>query len=255
MFSNETIKAIWLEYKIFVLVTAVVLSLRIILLLLYKKRRSTKGRDSFVIGINNATFISMGVIFFFLTLHLFGITIREFFTSITIFAAALAIVFKDYILNGLNGMLIMFGDNYQIGDYVQIGQYKGRIDNITLLNTQILTDEEDLVLVPNTNIVNSEVINYSKNPRHHTSIDFELQSAQVINVSELETRLHQVLAPFEPALREGSIKLRVVEFKKDIVHYRFRFGLLNYDATLESSLKQKIWSEILLLINSGKPSA
>jgi len=67
-----------------------------------------------------------GMWLFFVILHILDITVKEFFYSITIIAAALAIVFKDYILNGLNGMILMFGDNYRIGDFVEVNGIKGQ---------------------------------------------------------------------------------------------------------------------------------
>lgn len=240
------------EYRAYIIIFSIVLILRWIFVIIYRKRKQSRERDNFIIGINNLTFLLLTIVTFFLTLQFFGITIREFFTSITIFAAALAIVFKDYILNGLNGMLLMFGDNMQIGDYVQIGSHKGRIDNITLLNVHLLNDEEDLVIIPNNTFVNTDITNFSKNPKHHSSIDFEVQSSQLINVSELEKKLNDILTPFQSEIREGSIKLRVIEFKKDIVHYRFRFGLINYDSKRESVIKQSAWSEIIRLINQSK---
>lgn len=240
------------EYKAYLIILLIVFSLRWLVVNVYRRRKHSKERDNFIIGINNLTFLLLIVVGFFLILQFFGVTIREFFTSITIFAAALAIVFKDYILNGLNGMLLMFGDNMQIGDYVQIGIHKGRIDNITLLNVHLLNDEEDLVIIPNNTFVNTDIINFSKNPKHHSSIDFEVQSSQLINVADLEKKLNEILLPFQSEIREGSIKLRVIEFKKDIVHYRFRFGLINYDSKRESVIKQSAWSEIIRLINQSR---
>lgn len=243
---------LWKQNRAGILIFLVILILRYVLVFLYRKRKGVKAKDNFVLGINNVTYISSIIIFFFVVLHLTGITIAEFFSSITIFAAALAIVFKDYIANGLNGMILMFGENLHLGDYIQVGTYKGRIDNFTLLNVHLLNDDDDLVIIPNSVVVNAEVINFSKNPKHHSSIDFEVQSAQSIDASSLEKQLQNLLEPEMHLIKDGSAKLRVVEFKKDLVHYRFRFGLKIYDPTVETRLKQLIWREVLNLLNGQK---
>jgi hypothetical protein len=54
-------------------------------------------------------------------------------------------------------------------------------------------------------------------------------------------------------IREGTQRLRIVEFKNDLVHYRFRFGLLQYDSKDETRIKQLLWKEILRIINVQKP--
>lgn len=240
------------EYRVFLILLAVILTGRYLSILLYKRRKHVKGKDNYVLGMNNLTFVLLSIWLFFLVLHLFGITIQEFFTSITIIAAALAIVFKDYFLNGLNGMILMFGDTLQIGDHVKVGDHKGKIDNITLMNVHLLSDDDDLIIIPNNTFMISQIINYSKNPRHHSSIDFEVQSAQSVNALELENMLSNALESEMDLIRDGSVKLRVIEFKNDLVHYRFRFGLLHYDPKDEARIKQLLWREVLKVINVQK---
>ena len=239
-------------YKVLAVLLIVILVGRFTGVWLYRRRKKLKNTDDFVLGLNNLTFVLLSIWFFFLFLHVFGITIKEFFTSITIIAAALAIVFKDYILNGLNGMILMFGDNIQIGDYLRIGEFKGRIENITLMSVHLLSDDDDMIIIPNNVFVNSQIINYSRNPRHHSSIDFEIQSAQSINAVSLENMLQKVLEREAALIRLDSAKLKVVEFKKDLVHYRFKFALSTYDPKVESRIKQALWREILMVINMQK---
>jgi small-conductance mechanosensitive channel len=241
-----------LGYKVFGVLLIVILIGRASGIWLYRKRKQLKNTDNFIIGLNNLTYVLLSIWLFFLFLHVFGITIKEFFTSITIIAAALAIVFKDYILNGLNGMILMFGDSIQIGDYLKISEHKGRIENITLMSVHLLSDDDDMIIIPNNVFVNSQIINYSRNPRHHSSIDFEIQSAQSINAISLEALLQKVLANEESQIRPDSSKLKVLEFKKDLVHYRFKFALKEYDPKVESRIKQALWREILMVINMQK---
>jgi small-conductance mechanosensitive channel len=243
-----------LPYKEFMVLLFIILTGRFIAIWVYKRRKGVRSKDNYIIGLNNLTFVFLSIWAFFLLLQLFGITIKEFFTSITIIAAALAIVFKDYILNGLNGMLLMFGDNLQLGDHIKVGDHKGKIYNITLMNVHLLSDDDDLIIIPNNIFVNSQIINYSKNPRHHSNIDFEIQSGRSLNTASLEALLMESLEPEIQLIREGSTRLRVIEFKNDLVHYRFRFGLLNYQPADESRIKQLLWRVILKVINDEKKS-
>lgn len=237
------------QYLVFI---AAILVCRSLIVFIYKRRKALKKRDKFVIGINNLTFILAGVWLFLLILHLVGITIREFFTSITIIAAALAIVFRDYIQNGLNGMLIMFGDNFQIGDYVEVNDQKGNIHDLTLLHVHLKNDEDNLVLIPNNVIASSNVINYSKNPRHFSSIDFEVRSHQSIEFERLEKILDETLKDYMDEIRPDSMDLKVVEFKEDMIFYRFRFGMKKYDHQKVKVLKQLLYRNLLKVLQENK---
>ena len=241
------------SYKEYIVLLFLIFAARYLAIAIYKRRKKVKGIDNYIIGLNNLTYVLLSILIFFFILQLFGITLKDFFTSITIIAAALAIVFKDYILNGLNGMLLMFGETLQIGDHIRVGVHKGTIQNITLMNVHLNSDDEDLIIIPNNTFVNSEITNYSRNPRHHSSIEFEVRSAQSIDAIKLEEQLIKAMAVESPIIREGTQRLRIVEFKNDLVHYRFRFGLLQYDSKDETRIKQLLWKEILRIINVQKP--
>lgn len=234
-----------IRHKHFLILILVLVIGRILIITVYKRRKGLKKKDNFVVGINNVTFVLGAIWLFFFTLFLFGISIREFFTSIAIIAAALAVTFKEYIMNGLNGMLLMFGENVMIGDFVKVGSEKGKIENMTLLQVHLLNDEDDMVIIPNNQFMASNIINYSRNPRHYTLIDFELRALHPLKLEPLEKELAEALQGELEYIRENTMKLKVVEIKNDIIHYRFRFGLKDYDPKLENHLKQLVWARIL----------
>ena len=227
-----------------VFVSAIVI-LRYSIVVIYKRRKKLTGKDNFIIGMNNLTFMLFGFFLFVGILHVLGITIREFFTSITIIAAALAIVFRDYILNGLNGMIIMFGDNFQIGDFIEVDGMKGHIEDLTLLNVHLKNDEDNLVIIPNNLMAAAKAINYSKNPRHFSSIDFEIRTRDSLSFETIESEMKDVLDSFKSQVREGSQSLTVMDFENDIVHYRYRFGLNHYNHPIATEIKQSMYRHLL----------
>lgn len=249
---NQTQTQLFREYGVFLVIILVIGIIRVVTVKLYKRRKQLKKRDNFVIGMNNLTTLLASIWLFFFLLHTLGITLREFFTSITIIAAALSIIFRDYIVNGLNGMILMFGDNLHIGDYVQMGEEKGVIMNITLLNVHLKNDEENLVIIPNNAIINSTIINLSRNPRHNISLDFEIRTLHTLDAGKLRDSLFAAMEPEKDLIRTGSPELRVVELKKDMVHYRFRFGLKQYSREDEVRIKQKLWHIVLGMIEGGR---
>jgi small-conductance mechanosensitive channel len=248
----RTITPLIKEYRVFFVIIAAIILIRIITVKVYKRRKALKKRDNFITGINNVTTILGSIWLFFFLLHLLGITLREFFTSLTIIAAALAIVFRDYIVNGLNGMIIMFGDNLHIGDYVQVGEEKGIIQDISLLNVHLKNDEENLVIIPNNTFINSTIINLSRNPRHNIGIDFEIKTQATIEAVRLEKALMEVMTEEQKYIKPQTPEMRIVEIRKDLIHYRFRFGLVNYSREQEKRIKQKLWRVVLSMMDGNK---
>ncbi len=108
-----------------------------LLAFLYRKRKKYARRqnDNLIAGLNNLYYliVSGGVL---ATLLLFlGFDLFTFFTSLSIFAAALAVLSKDYISNVVSGTLIAFSDEINIGDTVLIGEKKERSQILRFRNS------------------------------------------------------------------------------------------------------------------------
>ena len=117
----------WLEHpKTFALIVLIVAlySLKTTALFVYRRRNHIKGKDNFTIGINTIYYIFIIILMIILAMALLRVNLREFFTSISILAAAIAILAKDYISNAINGMILMFNNQISIGDRIQIGGHK-----------------------------------------------------------------------------------------------------------------------------------
>src|SRR5690606_675289 len=111
------------------LTTSILFSIgRYIIITIYNKRHEKRiVRGNFVLGINRLTVVLNTTMAGISLMIALGIDPREFVTSMTIVAMALAVTFREYITNLLSGLFIMFSDQFSVGDRVKIGEHKGRI--------------------------------------------------------------------------------------------------------------------------------
>ena len=105
-----------------------------------KNKLKNKVKDNFILGINQIVSVLNTVFIVIAFMYLLGINPIKFLTSITIVAAAIALLSKEYIANMINGLIIMFADKLSLGDHIKIGSEEGKIVDITLLNV-ILQNE------------------------------------------------------------------------------------------------------------------
>ena len=216
----------------------------------YRKRKqySRRQNDNLIAGLNNIYYliISGGVV---ATMLLFlGFDLFTFFTSLSIFAAALAILSKDYISNVVSGTLIAFSDEINIGDTVQIGGKKGKVTDITLSKFILLNDDDDYVILPNSTVFSNEIINYTRREIRKTSIDFEIDIKYMKNVEELETVLIATLSEYHQLIKSDSYRLKIVEIKKDYVSMKFQYILDKPDRELERDIRRATVRRVLQII-------
>ena len=106
------------------------------------------------------------VIAFFITLKVLGINL----TSIALVAGALSVGIgfglQNVVSNFVSGLILMFERSIKIGDYVELDDnLRGRISDIRMRSTTITTNDNIDVIVPNQDLIQNRVINWTMNDR------------------------------------------------------------------------------------------
>ena len=234
---NHVIRAL-----IFLLSTNLIFSLgRIITLRIYlQQREETKVQPNFVVGIDRIEFL-LNLLAILISLMLaFGIRPLEFLTSITIVAAAIALLTKDYITNIVNGLIMMFSDQLEIGDKVQIGRHTGFIRDITLINLVLKNDAGEIIIIPNTMALTTDVVNYSKNNTHQLIFDAELSFKKELHLTELERVLEVILEQYALVVQKEGAQLTLLDRKIDTVSIRYQFPIKSGEKETELQVKKSI---------------
>ncbi|ELR69023.1 hypothetical protein C900_05581 [Fulvivirga imtechensis AK7] len=224
---------------------------RLAIVYLYIKRsgRQVGFMNNFILGVNQIANILSFIMFIFALFLLFDIKAGEFFTSISIVAAAIALISKDYISNMINGMIIMFSDELSLEDYVKVGAHRGKISNITLLNMHIINDDDDLVYVPNNYILSSDVVNFTKHDIQKITLEFELNQIHLKHYERLKTDFDKVLQPYKKNIKKDSQVLKVLKVTKDSVQLKYQFRFIRWDKSMEKDIRRNIHECIIATLN------
>ncbi|PIQ47128.1 MAG: Mechanosensitive ion channel [Cytophagales bacterium CG12_big_fil_rev_8_21_14_0_65_40_12] len=227
---------------------------RISLVFLYLRRRHKESdfKDNFILGINRIASILYVIILLISILYYFNIEIKEFFTSISIVAAAIAIISKDYLVNMINGFILMFSNQLSLNDYIKVGELSGRILDITLLNIVLLSDEDEVVYIPNTLVATSNVVNSTKKNFKKLSFDFELSPEVLGNPDELEDYIIDALKVEFKDLSLEKFSLKIIEIKRDFVNLKLHITLDKRHKDLEKPVRRFINKTILNYITENK---
>jgi small conductance mechanosensitive channel len=101
----------------------------------------------------------------------------EMFIDITAFLATLGVVgiavgfaLQDVLRNFAAGILILLQHPYRVGESVSISGFEGSVIAITARATEIQTNDGRLVTLPNANILNQPIINYTRSPKRRLEI-------------------------------------------------------------------------------------
>ncbi|MDP4285340.1 MAG: mechanosensitive ion channel [Bacteroidota bacterium] len=104
-------------------------------------------------------FIVFGIIF--ILKYSFRIDIGNLLTGLSIVGAALALSAKESLENLIASFIIFFDKPFETGDVVKLNNIAGTVERIGLRSTRIRTIEKSLVTVPNKQMVDSILDNWS----------------------------------------------------------------------------------------------
>jgi small-conductance mechanosensitive channel len=197
---------------------------RLMTIAFYRPQGGVK-KDNFTTGISQIARIVYSLLFAVLIMSLFTISVKEAITTLSLLAAALVLITKDYISNLINGMYMTFARIVNIGDTVKIADSHGKIIDITLSNVHLLNEDDDIVYIPNNNVFASQIINYTRRELKKSSIDFELNVGYIDQLERLEREIIFALKDQQHLILQESMVLKVNSIKHEYCAFKFQYIL------------------------------
>ena len=143
----------------------VVVSKNVRLILLNRILAKSKLKKSFRESIANGVRITMMLIGTIIIIQAVGIDL----SALSLLAGALGVGigfgFQKVTDNLISGLTILVEEPIKVGDRVEVGEVSGDIVNISLRATTIVTNDNISIIVPNSEFISSQVINWSHNNR------------------------------------------------------------------------------------------
>ncbi len=116
----------------------------------------------------------------------------------------LGFAMKDILENYFSGVLILVQKPFNVGDVIKAGNFVGKVEEIAARATFLRVFDGQRVIIPNSTMISSAVINYSSFPERRVNIDFyvsydtDLQKATslVTQLMKENTKIMQQPAPY-----------------------------------------------------------
>ena len=143
-----------------------------------KTNRLDNSASTFIISIIT---VILYIILAIVLVRSLGFSTAGIIAAFSAVALAVALALKDSLSSLANGVIIIFTKPFKKGDYVQVGKYDGLVQDIRLFNTKILTYNNEEVVIPNNQVLSSEMINYSSMPIRRVSVDVPIPYGTNVN--------------------------------------------------------------------------
>lgn len=134
-----------------------------------KSKKLDRAASTFVLSIISVImYIALAIVL----VSSLGLSTAGIIAAFSAVALAVALALKDSLGSLANGVIIIFTKPFKKGDYIEINGLTGLVQDIRLFNTKILTYSNEAIIIPNSQVLGTELINYSAMPIRRVVFDF-----------------------------------------------------------------------------------
>ncbi len=126
-----------------------------------------------------ASLVSIGlkVLLLFSVADMVGIQTTSFVAILGAAGLAIGLALQGSLSNFAGGVLILILHPYRVGDMITTLTQTGRVKEIQIFNTILLTDEGRTIILPNGAVSNGTIINHTTSGRFTFTISLELSTS------------------------------------------------------------------------------
>jgi len=111
-------------------------------------------------------------------------TVSSLLAGVGIIGLALGFAFQDLTANFISGVFMSLKRPFEVGDKVETNGFIGMVYHIQLRSTTILTTAGLHVVIPNKDIFQKPIINYSRSNERRVEIDFFVPNTVDLTLAE-----------------------------------------------------------------------
>lgn len=153
--------------------------------------------------------------------------------------AAVALAVKGAFSNLIGGIMLIIFKPISLDDFVEIGGKSGTVEDLGIFYTRLRTGDNITVNVPNSIVVDSVTINYSRKDTRR--LDLALNVAYGTDIEKAKAVIARVLDEHEKALKSPAPFIRMTAMKDSSLEITVRVWCARGDfAVLKSDLLETL---------------
>lgn len=133
---------------------------------------------------------------------------------------AIGLALQGSLSNFAGGVIILMLRLFKVGDYIEGSGQAGTVEKIGIFYTNLLTPDNKVILIPNGNLSNGTVVNYSAKDKRRVDLTFSAGYEQ--DIIKVKRVLDEVVKSEPKILKEPSYFIALSEHGDSAVNFVVR---------------------------------
>lgn len=200
--------------------------------------RMTRGSQEIISIITRYGLISLSTV---VLLQAYGLNLSSLALIGSALGVGIGFGFQDIARNFASGIVLLFERSIQVGDFIQIGEHLGVVEEVRTRSIVLKTLDRISIIVPNSRLLSEEVINWNHG-RSVTRIHLPVGVAYDSEIKKVKSALLQAAAEHVEVLRNPHPQVFLTEFGES--SFNFELLIWTSDPSRQAPLKSDLYFRI-----------
>ena len=154
---------------------------------------------------------------------------QQLVTTSAVSAVVIGFALQDTLGNAFAGLAIQSEKPFHVGHWVRVGEFEGRVTEVTWRATKLRTKQGNLAIVPNNIVAKEAIINFSE-PAAPLRLEVEVGASYMVPPNKVKAAMMEALRHSSRVLVAPSPDVVLVAFDASAITYRARFWIEDFAA-------------------------
>lgn len=154
---------------------------------------------------------------------------QQLLTTSAVSAVVLGFALQDTLGNAFAGLAIQSEKPFQVGHWVKVGDYEGRVAEVTWRATKLRTKGGNMVILPNNVVSKEAIINYSE-PAAPLRLEVEVGASYLAPPNQVKAAIMEAMRRCTRVLEAPAPDVVLSSFEASSISYKARFWIDDYGA-------------------------
>jgi MscS family membrane protein len=210
-----------------------------------RARLQRRGGESILIVVQRLTRVVMLIIAVVTALAIFGFNVKTALAGLGIGGFAIALAAQKTLENVISGVSLLMDKAVHVGDFCQIGDQLGTVEDIGLRSLKLRTLDQNLSVVPNGSLAQMQFQNMAHRSKLLINQTFSLRIETGAEQLRFVLDHVQSMLDHHPAVEPGTCRVRIMSF----VGAAFGLELFAYGKTDDWKQFTLIRQDVILKID------
>jgi small conductance mechanosensitive channel len=163
------------------------------------------------------------------TVYILGLSeaLYSLLTAAGVIGIIVGFAVKDVAANFISGIFILVDQSFAVGDAIEVGDYGGAVQKISLRSTELATWDGPVVSIPNSTMATTPVINYTVNPTRRVDVTFSIAYEE--DVDNALNAVRTVIEAEDRRSHDMSVYVYVSDVREYAIDVRTLFHVPSQD--------------------------